>query len=69
MVEALRKRLKVAHPEIAIKTTTMARKHRGHAAVPRFRIILFGSFAAISILLAAVGMYGVTAYSVTATQV
>lgn len=30
-----------------------------------FRTILFGSFALVSILLAAVGMYGVTAYSVT----
>jgi putative ABC transport system permease protein len=29
----------------------------------QFRTLLFGCFAAISILLAAVGMYGVTAYS------
>ena len=29
-----------------------------------FRSILFGSFALVSILLAAIGMYGVTAYSV-----
>ena len=38
----------------------------GEAERPqRFRTILFGSFAGISILLAMIGIYGVTAYTVT----
>ena len=65
MVEALRNRLKATHPEIAIQATTMRENIGDTQQSQRFRIVLFGSFAAISILLAAVGMYGVTAYSVT----
>jgi len=65
MVEALQNRLKATHPEIAIKATTMRENIGDTQRSERFRTALFGSFAAISILLAAVGMYGVTAYSVT----
>ena len=34
----------------------------------RFRTLLFGSFAGVSILLAMTGMFGVTAYTVTQRQ-
>jgi len=64
MVETLRKRLKETHPEIAIKATTMRENIGETQRSDTFRSLLFGSFAGVSILLAAVGMYGVTAYSV-----
>lgn len=64
MAETLRKSLLRSHPEIAVKITTM-RENLGEVERPeRFRTALLSGFAAVSILLAAVGMYGVTAYTV-----
>jgi putative ABC transport system permease protein len=64
MTETLRKRLKETHSEIAVKATTMRENIGDTERSDTFRSLLFGSFAGVSILLAAVGMYGVTAYSV-----
>ncbi len=65
MVETLQRRLKQTHPEVAIKGTTMRANIGETQRTEQFRTLLFGSFAGISILLAAVGMYGVTAYTVS----
>jgi len=64
MLETLRNRLKQTNPEIAIKATTMRENIGETQRGEDFRTTLFGSFAFVSILLAAVEMYGVTAYSV-----
>jgi len=64
MAATLRKSLEVSHPEIAVKATTMRENIGETQRSDTFRSLLFGSFAGVSILLAAVGMYGVTAYSV-----
>lgn len=64
MAETLRKFLLQSHPEIAVKATTMRENIGETQRADKFRDLLFGSFAGVSILLAAVGMYGVTAYSV-----
>jgi putative ABC transport system permease protein len=64
MVDLLRTRLEHAHPDIAVQATTM-RENIGNTERPeRFRTSLLASFAGVSILLAAVGMYGVTSYTV-----
>jgi putative ABC transport system permease protein len=65
MIGTLTNRLKQTHPEIAVKATTMRENIGETQRSEDFRTTLFGSFAFVSILLAAVGMYGVTAYSVT----
>lgn len=64
MLDTLRNRLKQTHPEVAIKATTMRENIGETERTEDFRTTLFGGFAFVSILLAAVGMYGVTAYSV-----
>jgi putative ABC transport system permease protein len=65
MLKTLTDRLKQVHPEIAVKATTMRENIGETQRSDDFRTTLFGSFAFVSILLAAVGIYGVTAYSVT----
>jgi putative ABC transport system permease protein len=56
--------LKRSYPQVAVSSTTMREAVGESSRSQRFRTILFGGFAAVGILLAAVGMYGVTAYTV-----
>jgi putative ABC transport system permease protein len=65
MIDTLRRRLAQTHPEVAVKATTMQENIRQTERADTFRTLLFGSFAGVSILLAALGMYGVTAYTVS----
>jgi putative ABC transport system permease protein len=65
MLDTLTNRLQRTHPEMAVKAATMRENIGETQRSDDFRTTLFGSFAFVSILLAAVGMYGVTAYSVT----
>jgi len=64
VLDTLTRRLKETHPEVAVKATTMRENIGETQRGEDFRTTLFGSFAGVSLLLAAVGMYGVTAYSV-----
>ena len=48
-----------------LKPRTMEQVHDEVLANDRFTVILFASFAAVALLLAAVGIYGVMAFSVT----
>jgi putative ABC transport system permease protein len=58
-------RLENFDPTLAIGATTMRESVGESERSDNFRTMLFGAFAGLSILLAAIGMYGVTAYTVT----
>ncbi len=64
MAATLAQVMKQRYPQVAVKQATM-REYVGESErAQRFRTLLFSSFAAVSILLAITGMYGVTAYTV-----
>jgi putative ABC transport system permease protein len=64
MAATLEPLLKRDYPQVAVSSTTMREAVGESSRVQRFRTMLFGGFAAVAVLLAAVGMYGVTAYTV-----
>jgi putative ABC transport system permease protein len=64
MLDTLTRTLKAAYPDLAIRATTMQQNIGEVQRADHFRSLLFAAFAAVSILLAAVGMYGVTSYTV-----
>jgi len=64
MAATLEPLLRRDYPQVAVSSTTMREAVGESSRAQRFRTLLFGGFAAVGILLAAVGMYGVTAYTV-----
>ncbi|MGH9752640.1 MAG: FtsX-like permease family protein, partial [Blastocatellia bacterium] len=65
-VAAVRKEVQSLDQNLAITSVrTMEQLVSDSIAVPRFVLLLFGSFAAVAMLLAGLGIYGVMAYSVT----
>lgn len=64
MAATLEPILKRDFPMVAVSSTTMREAIGESTRAERFRTMLFACFAAVAILLAAMGMYGVTAYTV-----
>jgi putative ABC transport system permease protein len=64
MMTALVKFLQREFPEIAVLASTMRESIGETERAHRFQTLLFGSFAGVSILLAVIGMFGVTTYTV-----
>jgi putative ABC transport system permease protein len=64
MASTLEPMLKRDYPQVAVSSTTMREAVGESSRAQRFRTILFGAFAGVAILLAAVGIYGVTSYTV-----
>jgi len=64
MATTLDPMLRHSYPQVAVSSTTMREAVGESSRAQRFRTLLFGGFAGVAILLAAVGMYGVTAYTV-----
>ena len=64
MATTLAQVMKRQYPQVAMRYETMRQDEGKTERDQRFRTLLFGSFAGVSILLAVTGMYGVTAYTV-----
>jgi putative ABC transport system permease protein len=64
MTTTLVRYIEQKYPQIAVLGTTMRESVGETERAERFRTLLFGSFAGVSILLAVTGMFGVTAYTV-----
>ncbi len=64
MTPTLRAAVQRNFPEVAATATTLQENIGESQRADRFRTTLLASFAGVSLLLAAVGMYGVTAYTV-----
>ncbi len=66
LVGAVRTEIHNLDPDIPVyNVQTMDQLVRDSAAANRFQMLLFGVFAGVGLLLAAVGIYGVISYSVT----
>lgn len=64
LINTLRRTVHELSPDVALKFKTMEKSLYEEVAAPRFRSILLGSFAALSLSLAIAGIYGVTTYVV-----
>jgi putative ABC transport system permease protein len=62
MIATLRQTVRSIDPEVATKFTTLEASVGASIAAPRFRATLISAFAAIAILLALAGIYGVMSY-------
>ena len=62
--ETLRRKLHNISPDVPSKFTTVQAELSESVAAPRFRALLVAAFAALALVLAMAGIYGVMAYSV-----
>jgi predicted permease len=63
--DTIRSRIRAMNPDVPARVTTMDGTIETASATPRFRTFLLVVFAAIALLLALAGVYGVMAYTVS----
>ena len=59
------RQIRSRYPEVPVRVETMDMTMAGATAAPRFRTVLLVVFAAVALLLAIAGVYGVMAYTVS----
>ncbi|MGE0702378.1 MAG: ADOP family duplicated permease [Vicinamibacterales bacterium] len=64
LAETVRRRARELAPGVPLRFTTLDALTAQNVAQPRFRALLIGAFAAVGLILAAIGVFGVMAYTV-----
>jgi putative ABC transport system permease protein len=65
LADTIGRAIRQRNADVPVRVTTMVGTLETAASTPRFRTLLIGAFAAVALLLALAGVYGVMAYSVS----
>jgi putative ABC transport system permease protein len=65
LVETISRRIRARNPDVPVRASTLQGTLDTAAATPRFRTFLLTVFAAVALLLAVAGVYGVMTYTVS----